>query len=430
MINLGDENASIGTEEFARLGLLANPFRTVLAAPGQTSLAVSAHAAAMSLAGELIEGIENADNRPVWIEKAELPSAYTRFAISELLAATNDNASVGLLVAFVPFEIMRVGRLRAPLEVLSDRLASPSLPRTLAAWVSYVLSQPEAQEADLSASLVAELIAQAKDAPTELAERFFGGYELLRDDPDVAGELLKTTDLLRVPEPLDDSVFGVEAEEDEAQASPEAPDGRLPGEDEDVLDPMVPIRLYLLDWTRENVSPVLARGLRAYIEHGSGMMSQELKITKAPKKTLLALCRFAMARFERVVFLYDNFEAWPHMQPDMRVKMSSGLSQIRWALDGVAVMAVAAVPGQAPELEEQFSGGRRVDWTFSEVEGLESADAQPALRAAVAASARPGREVDVRVYSAVEQACLAAPDSLEEAVRIAADEIDELAARN
>ena len=45
---------------------------------------------------------------------------------------------------------------------------------------------------------------------------------------------------------------------------------------------------YLIEYTRAHLSPVIARGLRMYRERGLSALAEELKITKAPRKTLAA----------------------------------------------------------------------------------------------------------------------------------------------
>ncbi len=45
---------------------------------------------------------------------------------------------------------------------------------------------------------------------------------------------------------------------------------------------------YLIEYTRAHLSPVFARALRMYKERGLSALAEEIKITKAPRKTLAA----------------------------------------------------------------------------------------------------------------------------------------------
>ena len=53
-------------------------------------------------------------------------------------------------------------------------------------------------------------------------------------------------------------------------------------------DEDAPVVDYLIEYTRAHLSPVIARALRMYKERGLSALAEEIKITKAPRKTLTA----------------------------------------------------------------------------------------------------------------------------------------------
>ena len=97
-------------------------------------------------------------------------------------------------------------------------------------------------------------------------------------------------------------------------------------------------------------------------------MVTEFKVTKAPKKTLAALVRFARVRFKKVALILDGFEEWERVAPEIRSLIVGNLSEIRWALDKDAVMVFLIGEGTADELAEQFAGGTQLEWDMPGVE--------------------------------------------------------------
>ena len=63
--------------------------------------------------------------------------------------------------------------------------------------------------------------------------------------------------------------------------------------------------------TLRRTFPRSSRGRYARIGRRDPSMTQELKVTKAPTKTLGALVRFATLRYRKVVILFDRFDMWP-----------------------------------------------------------------------------------------------------------------------
>ena len=65
--------------------------------------------------------------------------------------------------------------------------------------------------------------------------------------------------------------------------------------------------------------------------------------------------------------MYDNFGIWESVPSDLRLKIVSTLSQMRWTLKEYAVVVLFLTPGSAPEVEEAFAAARRVVWDFDEL---------------------------------------------------------------
>jgi hypothetical protein len=103
-------------------------------------------------------------------------------------------------------------------------------------------------------------------------------------------------------------------------------------------------------------------------------MAYELRITKAPRKTLRAIAQLAATRFRKLVLIYDGFETWSTVPADLKSNIVGSLSEIRWALDGYAVVVMMLDKGIAPELSEQFGGGTILAWDFVNLPALSPVD--------------------------------------------------------
>ena len=100
-------------------------------------------------------------------------------------------------------------------------------------------------------------------------------------------------------------------------------------------------------------------------------MSQEFKITKAPRKTLAAVTRLARMRFQKIAILFDGFDQWLEIDSDTRSKVAGSMSEMRWKLAADAFLVFFVEPGTAPELEETFRGSDVLDWSFAELASLQ-----------------------------------------------------------
>ena len=102
-----------------------------------------------------------------------------------------------------------------------------------------------------------------------------------------------------------------------------------------------------------------------YHTRGLSALSEELKITKAPRKTLAKIIDWAEIRYAKTALLYDEFGHWLEIEPDLRAQVVASMTSLRWRLKDSAVLVIMAAPGEAPELEETLAGGRRIEWHFS-----------------------------------------------------------------
>ncbi len=203
-----------------------------------------------------------------------------------------------------------MGRVRAVLKVVSERVAFGRLDKTIAAWTARVLAEPDTQLETYSALGAERLAAFAESFeadPLAAVHDVFGLPELERHY-----ELASTMDLRQIDietEEIDETSDGIEIPADYKEARGVG-DGALDEMSEDgkprCLRPQWK-RLqaaeelaaasdavfdYVVEYTREHLSPVIARALRAYRVRGVAVAATELTITKAPRKTLGAILAF------------------------------------------------------------------------------------------------------------------------------------------
>ena len=79
-----------------------------------------------------------------------------------------------------------------------------------------------------------------------------------------------------------------------------------------------------------------------------------------------------------MVIMYDGFDNWLEIEPELRSKIVGLMSELRWMLDGSAIIVFLIAPGTAPELEESFRGEGAMTWTFPGIDAIfETPDAIP-----------------------------------------------------
>lgn len=349
---------------YESLGLLANPFDGV-SEPTEPAITCETLAAGNRLLGALYAASFEDAPRPIRVIKdADIPSSYSLAAGAHAEHSLAVDETLNILHAYIQLFMFKNGVMRGTLGVLAERLAFRDIVKTLVPFVREAFAQPDESlpswtalgpeqaavfverfDADPESALVAVLGEQEVERHEELIEVLDPRRGDLEDDGDEED----------VTQEIDETVGDAPGTAVLLAASAQIDD-----ENRAVLD-------YLVEYTRVHLSPVLARGLRMYRERGLSALSEELKITKAPRKTAGKLAQLATMRFRKIALLYDEFGNWPEIPADLRSQIVGSLTRLRWKLDGQAVMVLMLANGEAPELEEALSGGSTVDWTFKNV---------------------------------------------------------------
>lgn len=335
------------TSGYRSLGLVANPF--VPRADDSSDpigVRLTVRAASLRLLVAVESAAEGVDRKPIIVETSvEVPPYYAIAASVDTFAAmASGDPVLGLLHAHVPLDTMHIGRARVPLGIIAERVCGPGVDLTIAAWSRVALSEPDAELAQwqaLAGISVDELIGEIDAGPSSFTARVFGDSARIREGAHDTGALVR-----------------IATAEEGSKTEP--------------FTPKELVAAYVIAYTGEHLSPVIARGLRAYVAQGTDSMAQELKVTKAPTKTLAALLRFAETRARLGVLMYDNFGIWESSPEELRLKMIATLSRVRWALKDSAVVVLFLTPGSAPEVEEAFAAARRVVWDFEELWNVKS----------------------------------------------------------
>lgn len=377
---------------YETLGLIGNPFDGV-SEPTESAVTCEIIAAGNRLLGAIYAASLEDAPRPIRVVKdADIPGSYTLAAGAHAEHALAVDDTLNILHAYIQLFMFKNGVMRGTLGVLAERLAFRDIITTLVPFVRQALTTPDQS-----------LPSWAALGP-EQAEAFVERFEA---DPEAAviavlGEPVveRHDELIEV---LDPRRGDLEDDGEEEDLTDEVDDtiGDAPGtavllaasaEDQDDTRPVLD---YLIDYTREHLSPVVARGLRMYRERGLAALSEELKITKAPRKTAGKLAELATMRFRKIALIYDEFAAWPDVPAELRSQVTASLTRLRWRLDGQAVMVLMLANGEAPELEESFTSDRSVDWTFKNLYVLqEPMDSLPqaVIEDWIASATVPGRE--------------------------------------
>jgi hypothetical protein len=193
-----------------------------------------------------------------------------------------------------------------------------------------------------------------------------------------------------------------------------------------------PVVDYIIDYTREHLSPVIGRALRVYTDRGLTATAAEFNITKAPRKTFIALVQFARARFGQVVLMWDGFENWGDIEIGLRSKIVGLLSELRWALDGLAVPVFLVDEGVAPELEDSFASSTKLNWdyaTLTELGDDPDAVAAPIVERWLASAAVPGVAPLTMADTGIAALASAADGSMGRFIRLALEAIEDAADR-
>lgn len=368
-----DTTASPAPLDFRPLGFVDDPF----ARPAGQGESAWVRMVGNAAANRLLAACMRARKRsaPVLVTMTEdVPDYYYRIAQNDLLARCAAEPQLGVMALNIPLEMMRLGRIRGTLAELSELVVAVDMPATLAAWYGTVLdavdgSLPEA--ALVSDEDIAEARALFASDPAAAVERYFSfdAKPMSASEMDV---VVHEAYLRQVGQPVE-----VEKEEESVEIAPVEQIAVLPEDQEADLaasEQETPqeahVREYLLALARTRLSPVLARAFTSFGRYGEALAAQELKITKAPRKTLAALLRFMGARWGNIVVIYDSFDAWDMLDQKARVDVLQSLTELRYIIAEAGVMVVGVNAGLAPEIDEQFAAAEPVDWTLPEVPPL------------------------------------------------------------
>jgi len=429
------QGSELGSADYRGIGLVGNPFTE----PEQASEAgigvpLAVQAAALRALSAVTEAAAQSRPRPVRVVKcSKIPSGYHMQTTARVIPLLGQSESPRLLPVFVPLFMMRKGRIRGTLSAVSEILAGRSVDLTLASYARAALAQPDTSLPEwesVSAEEVATALARLDEEPAAWVADLFGPPDDVRmPEEDRLPEIDRImTDAGRRsddlnPEPIEDDAT-LEAAEGEFESATIVLE---PSEAVEALrDPLDhPLVSYVIAHAKEHVSPVVARGLRSYVTDGTTGATQEFKITRAPRKTLAALAKFACFRFDKLVIIFDQFEGWETIPEDIRADILGALSEMRFALGPNAVIVVLTSDEGMPEMEEQYAGAIQVHWDFEEliaVQMPDSANDLPTLQLWLDSAAVPGADVTA-LRTRVEEATAGSED-LESAVHAAYETIE------
>ncbi|MBS3956146.1 MAG: hypothetical protein KGZ40_01230 [Clostridiales bacterium] len=364
---MNDVHETAGSaERYRSLGLVANPFATRDERQGASrATLLEMQAESNRLLATVAAAAKTGRASVVWVSKSnEVAGFFHMSAESDAEQRMIVDYSLRMLPCYVQLYMARVGRIRSALNVLAERVATRSFELTLVELVRAIASAPDTSLSEWL-PVAGEAWEGFSDAmekdPIAAVREHFGEYVLQRTprfEPPPTD--IREISLDPEPEELDDSpetdVF--------TDGAPRAFGGSIPDDALATPDPRIAVRAFLIAHIRAHYSPVIARAIQAYADEGFGQLITELKITAAPRKTFKALMRLATLRFDSVVFVYDGLESWRSVPEELQEKFIAALSEIRVMAGKHGVMVFLAEQDAAPELEDQFGIGQRIEWTF------------------------------------------------------------------
>lgn len=367
------------TADYSRLGYVANPFATEDTSGSEPYwMRLVTRAAANKLLAATSRARKA--SRPVLLNMVEdIPEYYYRVAQNDFLRRMSDDPSLDMMALNISLDIMRLGRIRGTLAELAELVVAVDFPATLAAWFTRELETPDAGMPESSLVTADELSAAREEFvadPEAAVTRYLG----LRSEPVPVSEMDAVTHeayLRQIGQEIE-----VEKDQEGLESVPglveHIPNDAVAEDEAEVVeeepDPDAGMREYLLALVRTRLSPVIARALAGYGPYGESLAAQELKITKAPRKTLSAVLRLMNARWGTVTVIYDNFGVWSILDQQTKMDVLTSLTELRWIVGESGVMVVAVVKGTTPELEEQFAAAEQVDWSLPELTALYNGD--------------------------------------------------------
>ncbi len=372
--------------DYRPLGLVANPFGPTLQSESDPYwMKLVVHAAANRLHVAMLRMSAQEQHKPIVLEApaGDIPEYYALSAENAFLGRTGADPVMSTLAVNIGLDMMRLGRIRGSLAELAELTAAAEFDVTLGAYSAQVLRDPDTalpEYAAISDLDLPGLVREFEEDPAETADRVFGSQDYVRLEDRLESDMVlreaydRYTQLEPEPEEAPEAPEDVAGETDTPEGLPgmEAEEPAEEGEEE--RDVKGQIAGYVIAHLRAHLSPVVARAVRAYVRNGFGAAAQELKVTKAPKKTLSAIIRFERFRFDQVVLIYDRFEPWDMLEDAARSSALGGLIELRWAIGNDGVMVILLPKDQYRELEEQFAGAVRVDWTMRKLVELQNGE--------------------------------------------------------
>jgi hypothetical protein len=366
-----DLTAKFDVERYRSLGLIANPFAVPENRDAFSSVEAETAAEADTLLRELLVASNETAPKPIVVSKVAtgVPSAYFMRAAALTQRSLASDEHLNVTFGYVQLFMMRLGRVRSIINVVAERLVFRDFDRTLALYIESLLAEHDTDLVSfqlLGESALNEFADRFKEDPIAVTKKLFGGARIERH-PELAQMPDRRLSDLETDVAEDDVAV---VQEIDASVGDSAANAVLLAAQADTEEMSEEERLeqalvdYIIEYAKVHYSPVIARALRVYRERGQVAATNELKVTKAPKKTLQAIVRFALIRFKKVALLFDGFDTWYTVPSELKMQIASTLSEVRWALDGIAVVAVLLEEGKVPELEEQFGQGVRVKWAF------------------------------------------------------------------
>jgi hypothetical protein len=359
--------------DYARLGYVANPFATLDESGSEPYwMRIVTRAAANRLLAATLRA--RLAKKPVLVTMLEeIPEYYYRVAQNDFLRRMSDDPSLDMMALNIPLDIMRLGRIRGTIAELSELVVAVDMPLTVSAWFARELPRAHVELPE-SGLVTAEDVAAVVEQFIAEPHATFGCFFDAHSEPVSASEMdavVHEAYMRQVAQPVD-----MEKSEEVAESVPALVE-HVPNEPvaiEAPADPDADMREYLLAFAREHLSPVLARALAGYGKYGESLAAQEMKVTKAPRKTLAAILRLMNARWGAVTVIYDNFSSWPILDHQTKMDILGSLTELRWIVAETGVMVVAVLKGESPELEEQFAAAAQVDWSMPELTAMYGGD--------------------------------------------------------
>lgn len=350
------------TARYASLGLISNPFVAPEEPDEDAAVASEIAAAGNVLLKAIAERSAEEAPRPLVVLKADLPPQYALRAMGSAESFLATDEGLGVLYAYVPLFAMRVGAVRATLSVIAERLAFRDFEKTLVAYISSLLAEPDESLPSFIAAgpeALAEFAARYEADPEAAVRAVFGEGPL-----ELQPQMSQVADLRHAELDADNVEEDAAPELDSSVGAPPGAAAAAAAADEQQAEKDRSVFEYLTEYTSVHLSPVVARALRVYRDRGLVAFANELRVTKAPRKTLTAILKLAATRFRRSAFIYDGFENWMDIPDDTRSSVVGALSELRWKAAGLAYPVFVLSEGDAPELEETFGGSGSVRWDF------------------------------------------------------------------